>query len=148
MVKTIIKELIIFLLLLVSIALLLGILFYDYMPNSREAPAKVMPYAFPEEIQNELNSVLLTEQDSVLSTYTIDSNDLDVYEGTRDYQKGKTNPFAEYTESAPTVPNNNKNNTATNTNTNTNTNSTSNDSSGGNQTGTFFEEDPNTPAKK
>ena len=108
MIKAVIKEIIIFLLLLVSIALILGILFYDYMPINKTVPSKVEPYNIPADIQNELNTAEEQNQ-NVIKTYSIDSKALSTY------NKGKINPFAVY------VP---EDNTTDNTNTTANNNTT------------------------
>ena len=41
MVKSIIKEIIIMLLLCVAILLILGVLFYDYIPSNKVVPGKI-----------------------------------------------------------------------------------------------------------
>jgi len=125
MIKSIIKEIIIFLLLLVSIALILGILFYDYMPINKTVPSKVVPYNIPADIQSEIN-VSTEDSQNVVKTYSIDSRALSAYDN------GKDNPFAPYDA-----------NTAASSNTNT-----GNTASGGNNTsseGTYYEIPPSAP---
>lgn len=97
MAKTIIKEICIALLLLIAIALILGILFYDYIPNNKTVPIKVQAYEMPEEIQTELSEAI-PEGQNIITTLYIDDTDLNAYESTNDYDKGKANPFAEYVE--------------------------------------------------
>lgn len=118
MAKTIIKEAAIILLLLVAIALILAIIFYDYIPSNKTIPAKVEAYYLPKEIEAELEADIQSEQ-NIVRTYYIDSSDLNLYESTKEYDKGKVNPFA------GTITNNTTTNTTTNTNANT-TNSTTN----------------------
>ena len=146
MIKAVIKEIIIFLLLLVSIALILGILFYDYMPINKTVPSKVEPYNIPADIQNELNTA--TEQNqNIISTYSIDSSAL------RTYSKGKIDPFAVYnvnvtTDNNTANSNNGSNagsNTSTNAGTNTNSNATTNNNNNTNSEGTFYEIPPSAP---
>lgn len=103
MIKTIIKEGGIVILLLIAIALTLGIIFYDYIPDSKTLPAKVETHAFPEDIKEELQSSLKEEQ-NIVRTYYIDSSDLSLYESTKEYDKGKVNPF-EYTPTSPATGN-------------------------------------------
>ena len=62
MAKNIIKELIIFLLLILAIILILGVLLYKYVPANKIIPAQVS-YATPEKVK----------------TYKIDSTDLSNY---------------------------------------------------------------------
>ena len=97
MAKTIIKELGIVLLLLVAVILVLAILFYEYIPNNKTVPIKIQEYKVPEDIKQELQESIPTEQ-NIVRTYYIDSTDLNLYESTNDYDKGKANPFADYTD--------------------------------------------------
>ena len=146
MIKSVFKEIIIILLLIVAVILLLGILFYDYMPTSKVVPNKVQEYAMSEvtraEIQKELNNI---KSEEIVKTYTIDSSDLEVYEKTNKYNKGKVNPFEQYrvntqentsenSTSNSNSANNNKStsngNSANNTSSNTTSNQTTNNSSG------------------
>jgi len=94
MAKNIIKEIGIGLLLLISIALLLGILLYDYFPNNKTVPIEIQAYNMPDDIKLELEEAMPEEQ-NIVRTYYIDSTDLNAYESTNDYDKGKVNPFAE-----------------------------------------------------
>ena len=121
MAKTIVKEIGIALLLLIAIALVLGILFYDYIPNNKTVPIKIQAYEMPEDVKTELEEAIPEEQ-NIVRTYYIDSTDLNSYEATNDYDKGKPNPFALY---IPTTENNSSDSTENN-NTNNNTNNTEN----------------------
>lgn len=127
MVKSIMKELIIILLLLLAIILVLGIFLYDYIPTNKIVP-KVEQYQVPNNIKQELDaSITDIEEESTQIVYEIDGTDLKNYEKTKDYQKGKVNPF-EQTSSESTT---NTNSSTTSTNdtkkdTNTNTNNSSN----------------------
>lgn len=124
--KTIIKEIGIVLLLLLAVSLLLAIVFYDYIPNNKTLPVKIQAYDIPEDIKEELSEAGLNEQ-NIVRTYYIDSTDLDLYESTNDYDKGKANPFADYTT---TSSGNTTSSTATG---NTNNNSTNNNTTSNNQ---------------
>lgn len=120
MVKTIIKETGIVILLLVALVLVLGIIFYDYIPNNKEVPVKVKEYPLSEDIKVELReSISAEEEQSIVKTFYIDSSDLDLYESTNEYDKGKANPFVDYTEK-DTSNNISTNNQTTNNNTNNN----------------------------
>ena len=94
MIKSIIKEIIIVLLLLVAIVLALGVLFYDYIPTNKTVPS-VAEYTTSETIKNEIEDNVVEDQE-VLVTYEITSQDLKTYEKTKDYKKGKANPFSTY----------------------------------------------------
>lgn len=118
--KSFFKEIIIILLLLLIILLILGILFYEYMPNSKTIPEKVTEYAMEEIVKQELESNLNnTDSDKIIRTYQLDSADVANYEKNKDYNKGKVNPFAEY-------------NTGTVGNTTTGENSSNGNSTSGN----------------
>ena len=102
MVKAVFKEIIIILLLIFAIILLLGILFYDYMPTSKIVPSKVEEYALSPEIQEDLGKELNNvDSEEIIKTYTLDATDLELYERTKEYNKGKVNPFTAYS-STPT----------------------------------------------
>jgi len=90
MIKSIIKETTIVLLVLVVVTLLLGILFYDYIPINKTVPIKIEEYKMPNEIEEELGKKVLEEK-AIVKTYTVDGADLTLYE---DYDKGKKNPFS------------------------------------------------------
>ena len=135
MVKSIIKEIIVVLLLLVAIMLALGVLFYDYIPTNKTVPS-VASYSTSENIQKELEEKAI-ENEKVLVTYEITSQDLKTYEKTKDYKKGKANPFSTY-ETVP-VGTNDKNNVTNTDESNTSVNPDKNTQSGGtfyNSTGT------------
>lgn len=120
MLKSVFKEMIIILLLLLAIILLLGILFYDYMPTSKTVPTKVQEYALQEDVKQELDKELNNiNSEEVIKTYQLDASDIEVYEKTNEYNKGKVNPFAQYSTDTT------DNNTVTgNNNTNKNNEST------------------------
>lgn len=123
--KTIIKEIGIVLLLLLAVSLLLAIVFYDYIPNNKTVPVKIQAYDVPEDIKEELSEAGLNEQ-NIVRTYYIDSTDLNLYESTNDYDKGKANPFADYTTTSSTNTTNSAGNTNSNNNNSANNGTTSN----------------------
>lgn len=94
MTKNIIKESAIVLLMLLVVALLLGILFYDYIPMNKTIPAKVEEYKVSAELEEELGKEALKENETIVKTYTVDSSDLEIYQKENDYDIGKKNPFS------------------------------------------------------
>lgn len=129
MVKSIFKEIIIILLLIAVIILLLGILFYEYMPNTKTVPSKVQEYALEETVKEELDKELNNlNSEEIVKTYKLDATDIAHYEKTNEYDKGKINPFAEYKEETNNIDNSVGNNTSTGNNT-TNNNTSSNNTS-------------------
>lgn len=131
MVKSIIKEIIIMLLLCVAILLILGVLFYDYIPSNKVVPGKIA-YSTPENIQEEVNEEVI-EANKTKITYEVTDADLNIYKQSNSYVPGKRDPFSMESTQA------NGNSTGSTTNNNeeiveTNTNSDPN------STGTFFNE--------
>ena len=134
MYKTIIKEIIIILLILLAIILALGIFFYEYIPTNKTIPS-VSKYSTSETIQTELDEKI-TEEKAVLVTYEITSADLKSLEKTKDYQKGKVNPFSTY-ESVDGESDGNIGTEGKNTNTSKTQTSTSTSNS---KSGTFYKD--------
>ena len=102
MAKSIIKELIIVLLLCLAIILVLGILFYEYIPLAKEVPEDVK-YSTSDAIEEQKTEIRgLTADEEYYSgeTDSINSDDLNNYRRTQDYVPGKANPFSSYETSA------------------------------------------------
>ena len=98
MAKSIIKEIFVILLVCVAIALVMAVIFYNYIPTNKIVPAKVTAYERPENIETEIsvetdNTFVMQEHD-----YTVEDSDLNRYRQTQSYNPGKPDPFAEYSE--------------------------------------------------
>ncbi len=94
MIKSIIKEILIIVLLIIATVILLGIVFYEYNPINKKVPSDVEAYVLPEKTAEELNETLEASQtQNIIKTYRIDAKDLKGFEKTNDYEKGKLNPF-------------------------------------------------------
>ena len=132
MLKSVAKEIFIILLLSLAIVLILGILFYDYIPINKYVPEKEA-YVTPENVKSELEETI-TETEKVEVTYEVTDADLNIYKQTGTYTEGKANPFALENE---TVNNTNGETNAPNENTNDNNGPTTDP----NSTGTFFNEE-------
>lgn len=141
MIKKAFKEAIIMILLLVAIVLVLGVLFYDYIPTGKVVPV-IEQYQTSEDIKKEISETVSADNKEIIVTYEIDNTDLKTYEKSKDYDKGKENPFADYTAQTA-QPNGNTNSVGNNTT----TNSVGNNTVSGNKTtnntntnsdGTFF----------
>lgn len=123
MFKSVIKEILIMLLLCVAIVLILGVIFYNYIPTNKAIPNKLAAYTTPENVKTEIEEeVEAAEKEEI--TYQIDGTDLKLYKSTHGYTTGKTNPFSASTSV------DNVENTENNTETNTNVDK--------NSTGTFY----------
>lgn len=97
MTKAIIKEIIISLLLCLAIILIVGIVFYEYIPVAKVVPEPVA-YTTPEETKSQLLTTSTVDENQVVMTYEINSSDLNNYKKTQEYKPGKANPFSTYTE--------------------------------------------------
>ena len=96
MIKTILKEGIILILLVVCILLVFGIAFYDYIPVTKVIPSKVS-YEVPESVKEDLSLDVESEQiKNTVITYSIDGEDLKKYQSAGSLTEGKPNPFSSY----------------------------------------------------
>ena len=136
MLKSVIKEIFIILLLSIAILLVLGILFYDYIPINRVVPQKEA-YSTPDEVKNEIDEEI-AESEKIEVTYEVTDADLNIYKQTGSYSEGKANPFAlgSTTEGNNTNEENGANGTGNNNN-----NDDNSDTVDKNSTGTFFNEE-------
>ncbi len=115
--KTMIKEIIIVLLLVLAILLVLGVFLYDYIPMNKVVP-KIEQYETPNNIKEELEKTVEDTQDMMTPIIReINGNDLKIYEKTKDYQKGKVNPFADTTNTVTSSTTNQTNANENKTNT-------------------------------
>lgn len=137
MVKSVIKELIIMLLLIVAIILTLGILLYDYIPNNKIVPT-VSEYQTPSAIKEELAVELTNAKEEVIVTYEVDSQDLQTYQKTKDYKAGNPNPFSYYSTGTANAGTTNQQTGNTNNNSNINTKTNNNTSANSSSDGTFY----------
>ncbi len=99
MAKGIFKQVIITLLIIVAVALILAVIFYNYIPTNKVIPAKVSEYKTPESIESEIKDSA-TEQEftSENQLLEITDSDLNMYKSSMSYNPGKSDPFAQYTE--------------------------------------------------
>lgn len=128
--KSVLKEISIMLLLCAAILLILGVLFYDYIPTNKIIPNKLEAYKTPENIKEEIEENI-TELPKQNYVYEITGSDLNVYKKSQSYDPGKPDPFGAYTATT-----NEGNNTGTGNNTSSNENTNANTNSG--SSGTFF----------
>ncbi len=144
MVKSVIKEIFIMLLLCIAIVLILGVIFYNYIPTNKAIPNKLAEYTTPENINSKIEEVTLENKTEEI-TYQIDSTDLKLYRETHGYTTGKVNPFSAST-SVDNVENNTQNNNQNSQNTTGGNTQGNNDVKNvdPNSTGTFYN---NTPTK-
>ena len=121
MLKSVFKEIFIMLLLCVAIVLILGVMFYNYIPTNKTIPNKLAEYSTPENVRTEIDQKTSEEEKQEIS-YEIDGSDLKLYRQTNSYTTGKANPFA----ASITVGNeqNTNNNETVDNNTNVDPNST------------------------
>lgn len=91
--KELIKNIGIGILIIIAIILFLMIVCYNKISVGRLIPT-VEQYQLSEEIKNELESEQADENSEIITTYELDASDLKSYEKTKEYNKGKKNPFA------------------------------------------------------
>ena len=91
--KNMIKDIGISLLIVTAISLVTMILFYNKISLGRVLPT-VEEYQLSEEMQNEIDIEEKNETMEVVKTYKIKGSDLNKYEKTKEYNKGKKDPFA------------------------------------------------------
>jgi len=91
--KSVLKEIIIILLLCCAICLILGVVFYDYIPTNKVIPSTVEPYTTSNTIKEEINQEITEFQKQTIIMEITDS-DLKIHKQERSYDSGKINPFA------------------------------------------------------
>ncbi len=138
MIKSVIKEIFIILLLSIAILLILGILFYEYIPINRIIPEREA-YVTPNEVKEEIDETI-TETEKVEVTYEVTDSDLNIYQQSGSYIEGKANPFS-LEDTTPANPTDNNNTGNNDNNNNSNNGGSNNQNINENSTGTFFEDE-------
>ena len=135
-IRSIFKEICIMILLCVAIVLVLGVIFYDSLPQNKVVPNKLAAYNTEENVLEEINEEV-TAMNKVEVTYEIKGSDLTLYKQSHSYTPGKPDPFSASVSTNTANPNGGSaNNTSQNNNqSNANGNATNTDQ---NSTGTFF----------
>ena len=123
--KNVLKEIIIILLLCLIIIFTLGILLYEYVPMAKIIPEPVA-YTTSEEIKKELASSSEIDEDKVILTYEVNSQDLSNYKRTQEYKRGKADAIEEISSEPAENTNNNSGNSSTNNQENSDNNTTTN----------------------
>lgn len=88
----IIRDLIISLLIVICLALIVSVFFYDKISLGRVIPESE-DYMLTQEMQDELEESIQNSTEEVIINYQIDALDLNEYEKDNQYNKGKSNPF-------------------------------------------------------
>lgn len=97
--KRVLKQIMIILLTVITVALVFAIIFYKYIPTNKVIPTRVQAYSTPESVEAEIKeSNTETEFTSENQVYEITDSDLSLYQSKRSYNPGKSDPFKEYTE--------------------------------------------------
>lgn len=91
--KSIIKEIFIILLLCLTICLVLGVIFYDYIPTNKVVPSTVEAYKTSNTIKDEISQEIVDYPKQNI-TLEITDSDLTMYGKDHVYESGKANPFA------------------------------------------------------
>ena len=98
--KTIFKEILLTLLVIVAIILVLAVVFYQYIPTNRAIPSKVTAYQASEEVSKEISEDANSELVEQHQTYEITDEDLSMYKKIDSYRPGKVDPFATTSDKA------------------------------------------------
>lgn len=91
--KNLIKDIIISFLIIIAIILLIIVICYDKVSIGKVIP-KIEEYKLSDDIKNEIDQEAADNQTEIVTTYQIDGSDLKQYEKTKEYNKGKSDPFA------------------------------------------------------
>lgn len=86
-IKSIFKEICIMILLCVAIVLVLGVIFYDSLPQNKVVPNKLEAYKTNQEVENEINEEVAA-MNKVEVTYEIKGSDLTLYKKTSSSRAG------------------------------------------------------------
>ena len=118
---SIIKDISISILIVVTILLIISIIFYDKISLSKVIP-EAEEYTLSDEMQKDLDEGKEEETKQIVTTYYIDAVDLKNYEKNKEYNKGKKNPFAELSTSNGTSTSENNTSSSENNSNNNNKN--------------------------
>lgn len=106
--KSILKEIIIILLLCCAICLILGVVFYDYIPTNKVIPSTVEAYKTSNTIKEEIDEEITEFQKQTIVMEITDS-DLKLHKQEKSYDSGKINPFAKSSSGTTNTDNGNGN---------------------------------------
>lgn len=97
--KSIWNEFFSIILIILAVILVLSMLFYTYRKSTKEISTIAGDYSLPAEMQEELEKTIeAAESQNIVKTYRVDSSDLEIYEETNNYEKGRPNPFGATTK--------------------------------------------------
>lgn len=125
--KSVIKEILIIILLCCAVCLILGVVFYDYIPTNKVIPSQVQAYQTSNTIKDEISQGV-SNYEAGNYVFEITDSDLSLYRQSDSYDPGKANPFASSALSENTTTNTVTEGTNTG-NTTSNGNTTNNSSS-------------------
>ena len=126
--KSVIKEILIIVLLCCAVCLILGVVFYDYIPTNKVIPSQVQAYQTSNTIKDEISQGV-SNYEAGNYIFEITDSDLSLYRQSDSYDPGKANPFASSALSENTTTNTVAEGTNTG-NTTSNENTSNNRSSG------------------
>ena len=126
--KSVIKEILIIVLLCCAVCLILGVVFYDYIPTNKVIPSQVQAYQTSNTIKDEISQGA-SNYEAGNYIFEITDSDLSLYRQSDSYDPGKANPFASSALSENTTTNTVAEGTNTG-NTTSNENTSNNSSSG------------------
>ena len=92
-VKETIKTVVIGILAIIAVILIISIVSYNKI-SIRRVVSTVDSYELSDELKTEIEKEESSENSETIVTYQLDATDLQYYEKTKEYNKGKKNPFA------------------------------------------------------
>ena len=147
--KSISKELFIMALLLMVVVFMIGMVFYQYMPNNKTVPEPIT-YSADSSTTSVLQEISASDSYStdsndssvqdVIKSYSIGTTELTTAAAKQTYVSGKTDPFAEAVVSDANTENSNTVDNGTQGNTTSAPAQTTPEKADSNSTGTFFEQ--------
>ena len=111
-----------------AVCLILGVVFYDYIPTNKVIPSQVQAYQTSNTIKDEISQGV-SNYEAGNYIFEITDSDLSLYRQSDSYDPGKANPFASSALSVNTTTNTVAEGTNTG-NTTSNENTSNNSSSG------------------
>lgn len=92
------KEIVLTILILIIILVTMGIVLYDKLPALKKIP-KAQEYSKSLEAEQVLEEVISQEETkTAIKTYRMNKAEINALSSNRRFEKGKSNPFADYTE--------------------------------------------------
>ena len=102
--KSSLNEFFSIILIILGVILILSMLFCTYTKSTKEISTIAEDYSLPAEMQEELEKTIeAAESQNIVKTYRVESSDLEIYEESNNYKKGRNNPFGATTKNETSI---------------------------------------------